>query len=93
MLQKMIDDIKDSTGNAVRLTSLAMTAAVFLFITVGGRYAAEFLFQLHHYGMLYDGLAGAGVYSVFALSDLAFYAVRKRRSPPPMPPEEENSAF
>ncbi|HEY0235125.1 MAG TPA: hypothetical protein VGC86_08750 [Afipia sp.] len=93
MLQKLIDDIKDSTGNAVRLTSLAATAAIFLFITVGFLCAAAFVFVLERYGLLYACLSGAGVFFVAALIALTFYAARKNRLPPPKPPEEEKSAL
>ncbi len=93
MLQKFIDDLKDSTGTAVRLTSLAFAAAVLLFITVGFLCAAAFVLVLERYGLLYACLSGAGVFFVAALVVLAFYAARKRRRPPPKPPEEEKSAF
>lgn len=93
MLQKFIDDIKDSTGNAMRLTSLAFATAVFLFITVGFLCAAAFVFVLERYGLLYACLSGAGVFFLAALIALTFYAARKNRRPPPKPPEEEKSAF
>ncbi len=93
MFQKLIDDIKDSTGNAVWLTSLAAAAGVFLFITVGFLCAAAFVAVLDRYGLLYACLSGAGVFFLAALIALSFYAARKNRRPPPKPPEEEKSAL
>ncbi len=93
LLQKMIDDLKDSTGNAVRLTSLAFAAAVFLFITIGFLCAAAFVFVLERYGPLYACLSGAGVFLLAALIAMICYAARKNRRPPPKPPEEEKSAL
>ncbi len=93
MLQKMIDDIKDSTGNAVRLTAIAVAIAVFLFITIGFLCAAAFVFVLDRYGLLDACLSGAGVFFVAALIAMICYVAQKRRRPPPKPPEEEKSAL
>ena len=50
MFQRMIDDIKESTGITLRLTSLALAAAVALFITTCFLCAAAFIFVLDRYG-------------------------------------------
>ena len=48
MFQRLIDDFKDSTGTALRLTSLAAAAAVALFITTSFLCAAAFIFVLQN---------------------------------------------
>ena len=50
MLQRFIDDLRDSTGTALRLTSLAAAAAVALFVTTAFLCAAAFVFVLEKYG-------------------------------------------
>ena len=50
MFQRLIDDFKDSTGTALRLTSLAAAAAVALFVTTSFLCAAAFIFVLNKYG-------------------------------------------
>lgn len=79
MLQKIIDDFKDSTGTAVRLTSLAVAVAICLFITTAFLCAAAFVFVLERYGLLYACLAGAAVFFVAAFLAAICYAVRKRQ--------------
>ncbi len=61
MFQRMIDDFKDSTGIAVRLTSLAIAAAFALFVTTCFLCAAAFLFVLERYGAIEACLAGVEV--------------------------------
>jgi hypothetical protein len=50
MFGRMIDDFKESTGTALRLTSLAAAAALCLFITTSFLCAAAFVFVLERYG-------------------------------------------
>lgn len=78
MLQKLIDDIKDSTGSALRLTSLATAVAVCLFITTAFLCAAAFVFVLERYGLLQACLAGAAVFFVPAMLAAICYALKKR---------------
>ena len=80
MFQRMIDDFKDSTGIAVRLTSLAIAAAFALFVTTCFLCAAAFLFVLERYGAIEACLAGAVVF--FAVTAIASgsYMVRKHQS-------------
>ena len=70
MLQRFIDDLKDSTGTALRLTSLAAAAAVALFITTAFLCAAAFVFVLEKYGPVEACLTGA---AIFLASDAAAY--------------------
>ncbi|HEX7789862.1 MAG TPA: hypothetical protein VF467_04965 [Afipia sp.] len=79
MLQKLIDDVKESTGSALWLTSLAVAAGLFLFITTSFLCAAAFVVVLEKYGLVHACLAGAGVFFIAALLAVIGYAVRKRR--------------
>lgn len=78
MLDKFIDDIKDSAGTAMRLTSLAAAVAICLFITTGFLCAAAFIAVLNKYGPVYACLAGAAVFFVCAAMAAICYALRKR---------------
>ena len=64
MFERMIDDFKDSTGTALRLTSLAAAVAVALFITTSFLCAAAFVFVLQKYGLIEACLTGAGIFFV-----------------------------
>ncbi len=79
MLQRFIDDFKESTGSALRLTSLAMAAAVALLITTAFLCAAAFVFVLQHYGPVQACLAGAAVFFVVTLIAAGCYMMRKRQ--------------
>ena len=61
MFARMIDDLKQSTGSALRLTSLAAAAALALFVTTSFLCAAAFVFVLERYGPVQACLAGAAV--------------------------------
>ena len=79
MLQRFIDDIRISTGTAVRQTSLAAIAAVCLFITTAFLCAAAFIAVLHRYGPVEACCAGAAVFFVVTLIAAGTYMVRKRQ--------------
>lgn len=79
MFQKLIDDFRQSTGNALYLTSLAVVIGALLFITVAFLCAAAFVFVLEKYGLLQACFAGAGVFFVAAITAAIFYMVQKRR--------------
>ena len=66
MFARMIDDFKESTGIALRLTSLAMATAVTLFIAIGFLCAAAFVYVLQNYGLIEACLTGAGVFTIFS---------------------------
>jgi hypothetical protein len=80
MFQRMIDDFKESTGITLRLTSLALAAAVALFITTCFLCAAAFMFVLEHYGPIYACLSGAAVFFVVTAIAAGSYMVRKRQN-------------
>jgi hypothetical protein len=79
MFQRVIDDIKDSTGRALRMTYLAIAAALALFVTASFLCAAAFVAVLQQYGLIDACLAGAGVFLVVALVAGGSYLALKRR--------------
>jgi hypothetical protein len=80
MFARMIDDLKASTGSALRLTSLAAAMAVALFITISFLCAAAFVYVLQQYGLIEACLAGAGVFLLVTLITAACYAVGRNRA-------------
>lgn len=80
MIQRLIDDFKETTGAALRLTSLAAAAAVALFITVSFLCAAAFVVVLDTYGLVQACLSGAAVFFVVTLIAAAgIYIARKKQ--------------
>jgi hypothetical protein len=79
MFQRLIDNFRDSTATALRLTSLAAAAAVALFITTSFLCAAAFVFVLEKHGPVQACLAGAGVFFVVSVIAAGSYVVRKRQ--------------
>jgi hypothetical protein len=79
MFARMIEDIKDTTGTALRLTSLAAAMALALFITTSFLCAAAFVFVLERYGLVQACLAGAGVFFVVTVIAAGCYMVRKNQ--------------
>jgi len=79
MFQRMIDDFKDSTGRALRLTSLAAAMALALGVTISFLCAAAFVYVLQRYGLIEACLTGAGVFFVVTLIAAGCYLVRKRQ--------------
>lgn len=80
MLQRMIEDLKDSTGTTIRMTSLVVAAAVGLFITTCFLCAAAFVFVLERYGMVPACLTGAAIFFIVTLIAAISYMVRKRET-------------
>ena len=79
MFQRMIDDFKDSTGIALRLTSLAAAAALALLVTTSFLCAALFVFVLQKYGPIEACLTGAAVFFVVTLIAAGCYVARKNK--------------
>jgi hypothetical protein len=79
MFARLIDDFKDSTGTAMRLTSLAAAVAMALFITISFLCAAAFVFVLQQYGLIEACLTGAGIFLVVAVVAAGGYMLRKNR--------------
>lgn len=80
MFARMIDDFKESTGTALRLTSLAAAMAVAVFITISFLCAAAFVYVLQTYGLIQACLTGAGIFLIVALVATSFYVMRKNRA-------------
>jgi hypothetical protein len=78
MFQRLIDDFKDSTGTALRLTSLAAAAALALLVTTAFLCAAAFVYVLQHYGPVQACLTGAVIFFVVTLIAAGCYLLRKR---------------
>jgi hypothetical protein len=79
MFQRMIDDFKDSTGIALRLTSLAAAAALALLVTTSFLCAALFVSVLQKYGPVEACLTGAAVFFVVTLIAFGCYIARKNK--------------
>ena len=79
MFQRLIDNFKDSTGNMLRLTSLAAAAAMALLVTTAFLCAAAFVYVLQNYGPVQACLAGAATFFVVTLIAAGSYMVRKKR--------------
>jgi hypothetical protein len=79
MFQRFIDDLKASTGTALRQTSLAAMAAICLFITTAFLIAAAFIIVLDRYGPVEACLTGAGLFFIVTLIAAGVYMVRKRQ--------------
>ena len=73
----MIDDLKESTGVAVRMTSLAAGIAIASFVTISFLCAAAFVYVLQTYGLIEACLTGAAIFFVIALIGIVVYAVRR----------------
>ena len=94
MFQRLIDDIKDSTGFAVRMTTIAIAAVVALFITTAFICAAAFIAVLNKYGAMYACLAGAAVYGMLTFIAAGIYMYRKSQAKKlPLPVEKTKSAI
>ncbi|WP_213286949.1 hypothetical protein [Bradyrhizobium sp. sGM-13] len=79
MFQRLIDDFKESTGTALRLTSLAAAAATALLVMAAFLCAAAFVFVLERYGPVQACLTGAAIFFVVALIAGGWYMVRKKQ--------------
>src|SRR6202795_3807620 len=79
MFQRFIDDFKDSTGTALRLTSLAAAAAGALFVTTSFLCPAAFILVLDKYGPVQACFTGAAIFFVVTLIAAISYAVRKKQ--------------
>ena len=77
MFARMIDDFKDSTSTALRLTSLAAAVAVALFVTISFLCAAAFVYVLQNYGLIEACLTGAGIFLIVALIAAICYIARR----------------
>jgi hypothetical protein len=79
MFHRLIDDFKDSTATALRLTSLAAAAAIALLVTTAFLCAAAFVYVQQNYGTVEACLTGAAIFFVVALIAAGWYMARKRQ--------------
>ena len=79
MFQRAIDDFKESTGAALRLTSLAAAVALALFVATSFLCAAVFVSVLERYGLVQACLAGAAVFFVVMLIAAGCYMARRKQ--------------
>jgi uncharacterized MAPEG superfamily protein len=79
MFQRLIDDFKDSTGTALRLTSLAAAAAHRNEVVTNRATAAAFVFVLEKYGPVQACLTGAVIFFVVTMIAAICYMVRKNQ--------------
>src|SRR6202165_6227513 len=79
MFQRMINDFKESTRTALRLTALGAAVALALFVTTSFLCAAAFVFVFQRYGLVEACLTGAGIFFVVTLIAAGCYMVRKKR--------------
>ena len=77
LFQRVIDDFKESAGNAVRLTSVAVIAVVTGSITIVFLCAAVFVFVLQNYGLIEACLAGAAIFFLITVIAVVTYAIRR----------------
>jgi hypothetical protein len=74
---RMIDDLKESTGVAIRMTSLAAAIALAAFITISFLCAAAFIYVLQAYGLIEACLTGAAIFFVLAIIGIVVYEIRR----------------
>jgi hypothetical protein len=77
MFARMIDDFKESTRSALRLTSLAVATGVAVFVTISFLCAAAFIYVLQSYGPIQACLTGAGIFLLVAMIAASLYLARK----------------
>ncbi|MET0969233.1 MAG: hypothetical protein ABWY18_08545 [Tardiphaga sp.] len=80
MFQRVIDDLKTSTGASLRMTSLIVVAGFAGLVALSFICAAAFIGIMQRYGAIGACLAIAGVFSVIAIIFAAIYAGKKRRA-------------
>lgn len=78
MFQRIVDDIKASTRETLRQTSLVTAAAISLLVAIGFLCAALFVAVLDRYGPIAACLSGAGLFILISLIAAAVYLARKR---------------
>jgi uncharacterized membrane protein YqjE len=78
MIQRLVDDLKTSSADALRLSALAVALGFAAFLTAGFVCAAVFIAVLQSYGMVEACLAGAAVFLVVTLIMAAWYLLYQR---------------
>jgi len=79
MFQRIIDDMKTSTGEVMRQTSLAAAAVLLLLVAAAFLSAALFVAVLDRYGPIEACLAVAGLFLAASMIATSLYLARKRQ--------------
>ena len=79
MLQRFVDDIKDSTSSALRQASLTAVAAFALLIAIAFLCAAGFIYVLQNYGAIAACVAGGVVFLIVTLSAFVWSTALKQQ--------------
>jgi hypothetical protein len=80
MVHRLLDELKTSSGTALRHAALAIACAVALFITTAFLCAAVFVVILQHYGLPEACAAGAAVFFILTLITALAYVISKREA-------------
>lgn len=80
MLQRFVDDLKNSTGATLRMTSLAALAGLALVVTLAFVCAAVFVAVQQRFGAIEACLTLAGIFLIIALIVGGIYVSKKRRA-------------
>ena len=80
MFARVIDDLKESAGHAVKMTSLAAAIAITFFITLCFLCADLLVYVSQNYGPVAACLLGAAIFLAIALTCLVVYAGWKRQA-------------
>ena len=80
MFQRVIDDLKDSTGATLRMTSLMALAGLASFITLSFVCAALFVFIMQRFGAIEACLTIAGIFLLISAAVGGIYISKKKRA-------------
>jgi hypothetical protein len=80
MLQRLIDDLKDGAGSALRISVLVSVVGASLLITTGFLTAAAFIAVLQSYGVIQACLTAAAIFFIVAMIGVISYSAHKRES-------------
>jgi membrane associated rhomboid family serine protease len=78
-LEKIVDDVKGSAGNAVRMSSLAASIGAALLVSGGFLTAALFVFVQDREGTVAACLVSAAVFFVIAAIATSYFLAQKRK--------------
>ncbi|MGM4916726.1 hypothetical protein [Tardiphaga sp. 813_E8_N1_3] len=80
MLKGIIDDLKNSTGNSLRMTSLMAMAGFAGFVALCFLCAAAFIAVMQRYGLIEACLTIAGIFVVIAAIFAQVYATKQKQA-------------
>jgi uncharacterized membrane protein len=80
MLKGLIDDLKNSTGNSLRMTSLVALAGFAGFVALCFLCAAAFIAMMQRYSVIEACLTIAAIFVVIAAIFAAVYSTKQKRA-------------